>query len=175
MQGRVGRGRQLRLHPACSSGKPLGAFRQVGDDKQHALVQTHARPRQSTFCATHMLGSCQPCHAHAPPQSHTPSLRQAGLWKAWCWLPAAVSDMYPTGLLTVGQGPPLHPGATCVRSMFAQACTCLRHNVCRIVTLPCPWQVAPRSGNLTEFSQLPCRDGDQPHFMGRGGNGVVEV
>lgn len=41
-------------------------------------------------------------------------------------------------------------------------------HVCGIVTLPCTWQVAPSSGNLTDFSQQPCRDSDQPQVTARG-------
>lgn len=99
--GRVGHVRQLSLHPACT-GKPLGAFRQVDDALGNtcSYKPTHAPDRALSLPPTCYVAARPSIHilTHRVTRPLSPPGRAVG---TWCWLPAKVSDIYPTCLLVL--------------------------------------------------------------------------
>lgn len=94
--GRMGCSRWLYLD-SVSSGKPLGAFRQVDDVIGTNILlfkPTHACPRHKRFFSyPHFTFLPGLLCASSPTESLKLSHPQAKLQKTLCWLPAHMSDV----------------------------------------------------------------------------------
>ena len=149
-QGLVGHVRQSSLHPA-RGGKPRGAFRQVDDviDTNMLAYKPMHAPDTSVFSPTHISRSCQAAHLHPHPRSCTHPVAPAGS-TAENPVPAPSKSVRHSPQLLVDfveQRPLIQPFA---HSTFAQMCMCplpTTSTVCRVITLPCTWKVAPSLGS----------------------------
>lgn len=150
--------------PSCVQWEATGAFRQVDD----AIGDTCSyRPMHAPDRALSLPPTCSllpGLPSTSPPQRHTPSLpTRQGSGKPGAGCQQKCQTFIPPACWFCGAGSSAPSRSDLCSPHICTGVHVPRAHACRILTLPCTRQVAPGSGNLTEFSQQPCRGRDQPH------------